>query len=70
MTAEGDVVGGEMARIVEHGTAKLSAADRRALAVWLLSLPASPGVVEESDDEDEYEDELGIAALRLDGNAV
>ena len=57
MTAEGDVVGGEMARIVEHGTAKLSAADRRALAMWLLSLPASPGVVEESDDEEEYEDE-------------
>jgi mono/diheme cytochrome c family protein len=53
MTAEGDVVGGEMARIVEHGTARLSEADRHALAVWLWSLPPSPGAPTPDDAEDE-----------------
>ncbi|MEO0601157.1 MAG: cytochrome c [Myxococcota bacterium] len=35
-TDEGDVVGGEMWRIVEHGTATLPEADQEALAAWLL----------------------------------
>lgn len=39
MTPEGDFVGGEMGRIVDEGTARLSEADRRAIATYLLSLP-------------------------------
>jgi len=38
MTRDGDVVGGEMYRIVEEGTAILSADDQHALATWLLSV--------------------------------
>lgn len=34
-TSEGDVVGGEMWRIIEDGTAQLSPDDRAALAGWL-----------------------------------
>ena len=36
MTPEGDVVGGEMARVVDHGTARLMDADREAMAAWLV----------------------------------
>jgi mono/diheme cytochrome c family protein len=38
MTPEGDVVGGAMAEVV-RGTAKLTAADRRAIAVYVKSIP-------------------------------
>ncbi len=38
MTAEGDVVGGEMWRVVEEGTAKLPDGDREALAAWLYQV--------------------------------
>ncbi len=34
-TGEGDVVGGEMWRIVEHGTSTLPPEDQQALAAWL-----------------------------------
>ena len=56
MTAEGDVVGGEMGRIVEHGTAKLSAEDRAALATWLRSVPPSAGTNPPDDDDDDDEE--------------
>lgn len=39
MTPNGDFSGGEMWNVVTEGTARLSDEDRRALAVWLLSLP-------------------------------
>lgn len=42
MTPEGDVVGGEMARIVEEGTGRLSPEERVALATWLMSLEPWP----------------------------
>ena len=41
-TPEGDVIGGEMGRIVAHGTSKLSIEDRRALAAWVLSIGQAP----------------------------
>ena len=64
MTAEGDFVGGEMLRIVEEGTARLSPAERAALATWLLSLdppdgvpPATPAPREADETRDEPDDE-------------
>ncbi len=41
MTPEGDFVGGEMYRVVEEGTAKLSDEEREALITWLLQVPPS-----------------------------
>ena len=59
MTPEGDVVGGEMGRIVEHGTAKLSPEDRAALATWLQSVPPSAGAAEgpaaEPEEQEDWE---------------
>jgi mono/diheme cytochrome c family protein len=42
MTPAGDVVGGEMARIVEEGTAKLDELDRRAMAAWMVQAVRKP----------------------------
>jgi len=42
MTPEGDFVGGEMAKVIEGGTSRLSAEDRRALATYLKEGPAPP----------------------------
>ncbi len=42
VTPKGDFVAGPMAEVVA-GTAKLTAADRRAIAVYVKSLPAVPG---------------------------
>ncbi len=42
MTPEGDFVGGEMMRLVEEGTRRLSDADREALARWWHSVPPRP----------------------------
>jgi mono/diheme cytochrome c family protein len=42
MTPEGDFVGGEMAKVVEHGTSQLLPEDREALAVYLKEGPAPP----------------------------
>lgn len=39
MTGEGDYVGGHMGRIVEHGTALLTEAERAAIVAYLQSLP-------------------------------
>jgi mono/diheme cytochrome c family protein len=39
LTPDGDVAGGAMADVVAHGTSKLSETDRRAIAVYLKSLP-------------------------------
>lgn len=36
MTPDGDFVGGEMARVIEAGTARLSVQDRRAVARWMV----------------------------------
>lgn len=59
MTPDGDFVGGEMRRVVREGTALLSEADRRALAVWLTTVPphgtrerAREGDRDEVGDED------------------
>lgn len=41
-TAEGDVVGGHMGRVVELGTARLDASDRAAIVTFLRALPARP----------------------------
>lgn len=40
MDPDGDFAGGAMAEIIDHSTAKLTAQDRRAIAVYLASLPA------------------------------
>lgn len=37
MTPDGDVTGGEMWRVISEGTSRLSAADREALAGWVLA---------------------------------
>ena len=37
---DGDVAGGLMAEVIEHGTGRLSDADRRAMVAYLQSLPA------------------------------
>lgn len=42
LVPSGDVVGGQMRRIVRDGTAALSAADRRAIALYLLALEPQP----------------------------
>lgn len=39
MTPEGDFVGGQMGRVVREGTAKLSEADRAAMATFLMGIP-------------------------------
>lgn len=56
MTAEGDWVGGEMARIVETGTARLSADEREALATWLRSVGEPPPPREEEEPEEDDDD--------------
>ena len=43
MTPSGDVVAAPMSEVVEAGTAKLTASDRRAIAVYLKSVPAQTG---------------------------
>lgn len=43
MLPDGDSFGSLMADVVEHGTAKLSDADRRAIAVYIKSIPALAG---------------------------
>lgn len=43
MDPDGDFAGGIMARVIDRGTARLSAADRAAIAEYILSLPARPG---------------------------
>lgn len=40
MRPDGDFAGGEMAKIIENGTSRISEDDRRAIATYLLSLPA------------------------------
>jgi mono/diheme cytochrome c family protein len=40
LTPDGDVVGGAMADVVEHGTSKLTDADLHAIAVYLKAQPA------------------------------
>jgi mono/diheme cytochrome c family protein len=39
MTANGDYLGGQMGRIVEEGTSRLSVADRAALIAYLTAIP-------------------------------
>lgn len=39
MTPSGDSVGGTMGKVIENGTSKLTATDRTAIAIYLLSLP-------------------------------
>ena len=39
MTPDGNFVGGEMGRLVDHGTARLSDEDRAAMAEYLRSVP-------------------------------
>lgn len=43
MDPEGDFAGGAMAEVIEHTTGKLTPADRRAIALYLLSLPPLDG---------------------------
>ncbi len=40
MTPGGDFAGGLMAKVVDHGTSRLTRADRDAIATYVLSLPA------------------------------
>jgi mono/diheme cytochrome c family protein len=42
MTSEGDFVGGEMRAVIRDGTAKLSEADREAIAEYLLAVQVGP----------------------------
>lgn len=42
LTPEGEFVGGGMKHVIADGTAKLSDADRRAMARYLMSLPPRP----------------------------
>ncbi len=39
---DGDVAGGAMAEVIESATSQLTDADRKAIAVYLLSLPPRP----------------------------
>jgi hypothetical protein len=39
MDPSGDFAGGIMARVIDQGTARLTAADRAAIAKYILSLP-------------------------------
>lgn len=58
MLPDGDVTGGEMWRLVKEGTAKLSDADREALAAWVLAhepVEARGKQADAEDEEDEYE---------------
>lgn len=43
MRPDGDFAGSLMAKVIDQGTSHLSAADRQALANFLLSLPPRPG---------------------------
>ena len=43
MDPEGDFAGGAMAEVIEHTTGKLTPEDRRAIAIYLLSLPPVDG---------------------------
>lgn len=45
MSPDGDMVGGQMAAVVEHGTARLSDEERRAITLYFLSLPPRPSGV-------------------------
>lgn len=40
MDPDGDFAGAAMAGVIEHSTARLTAEDRRAIAIYLKSLPA------------------------------
>lgn len=40
---DGDVAGGAMAEVIEHGTSRLSDADRAAIVAYLRALPPLPG---------------------------
>jgi mono/diheme cytochrome c family protein len=40
MDPDGDFAGGAMAEVIDHTTGKLTPADRRAIAVFLVSIPA------------------------------
>lgn len=42
MDPKGDFAGSLMAKVIDQGTAKLSAADRHAIATYILSLPPIP----------------------------
>lgn len=42
MQPDGDFLGGSMAEVVRNSTSRLTAADRRAIAAYLKSLPAMP----------------------------
>lgn len=42
---QGGTVGGEMAEVVKHATSRLTLEDRRAIAVYLKSLPPRPTLV-------------------------
>jgi mono/diheme cytochrome c family protein len=43
MAPDGDFAGGGMHDVIRDGTARLSAADRDAIAAWLLAMPVRPG---------------------------
>jgi mono/diheme cytochrome c family protein len=46
VTPEGDAMGGEMGEVIQNGTSKLTAEDRRAIAAYLKSVPPLPAAVE------------------------
>jgi mono/diheme cytochrome c family protein len=46
ITPDGDFVGGAMTEVILHGTGKLTDADRKAMAVYLRSVPAVANKVE------------------------
>lgn len=58
MTPDGDFTGGEMNRVIRHGTGALNEEDRRAMASWLAVVPqkqgAGPEPVEEPDEDQEW----------------
>lgn len=62
LTPEGDVVGGEMAGVVDRGTSHLTEADLDAMIAYLRALPPISGLgggpSGDADDEDDDEEEL------------
>ena len=50
ITADGDVVGSLMAEVVENGTSRLTASDRRAIALYLKSLTPIDNRLEVEDE--------------------
>ncbi len=60
MTPDGDFAGGLMAEFIDHGLKYLTAADREALATYILSVPAVEHAVRKQKKGGKKKDEFGF----------